>query len=178
MSRVSPWQVELVPPIQLPPFSFPKKKVRLSRPSETLDGNSGGGSAADDDMPWHMMNSLYGYVDTVVPPARMQGARHEVPDYRVPLQSPKFQSSTGHGFFLNNFYRPPPPTPHLNRQWKMRPMTKLALPSSDRIYIHHNNLIIYIAHHILDQYKNNGKWIRLKSCTKPKDIVPLGHDGP
>ncbi|MCO5604779.1 hypothetical protein L7F22_058950 [Adiantum nelumboides] len=34
ITRVSPWQVELVSSVQLPPFSLPKKKMRLLHPPE------------------------------------------------------------------------------------------------------------------------------------------------
>ena len=80
ISRVSPWQVELVPPLQLPPFSFPKKKVRLSQPSELHA----------DMAPRHITSSLDGYVDNIIP-AGMQGARHErnYDGFSI-LQSPKF----------------------------------------------------------------------------------------
>nr|ARR29293.1 auxin response factor 10 [Cyrtomium guizhouense] len=101
ITRVSPWQVELVSPMQLPPFAFPKKKVRLSQPADLLDGQEYMGlstGAVTNEMPGYM-NPWHGYFENV--PAGMQGARHEG-NYGLSFQAPKFHST---GLLLNNIYQ-------------------------------------------------------------------------
>ncbi|KAJ7526804.1 hypothetical protein O6H91_16G023700 [Diphasiastrum complanatum] len=81
VSRVSPWQVELVStlPMQLPPFSLPKKKFRISQPQELQiaesQGYSGLPMTALANNLVGQMNPWYSLSDDI--PAGMQGARQE-----------------------------------------------------------------------------------------------------
>lgn len=104
ISRVSPWQVELVSPMQLPPFSLPKKKVRLSQPPDfQMDGQSIMGftmTALASNMLGHI-NPWHGFVDSI--PAGMQGARHDR-SYGLTLQDFRLNRSQP-GLSLDNFYR-------------------------------------------------------------------------
>ncbi|XP_024541392.1 auxin response factor 10 [Selaginella moellendorffii] len=76
VSRVSPWQVELVStlPMQLPPFSLPRKRFRQTPAPEGqsfsgLPTTTFANGVLGQANPWH------GLSDDV--PAGMQGARHE-----------------------------------------------------------------------------------------------------
>ncbi|KAL2649653.1 hypothetical protein R1flu_017781 [Riccia fluitans] len=81
VSRVSPWQVELVStlPMQLPPFTLPKKKMRTTQPSEmNLHGQGLMG------MPLTTPPNVYGQMNPWAHglnveevSAGMQGARHD-----------------------------------------------------------------------------------------------------
>ncbi|KAL3702036.1 hypothetical protein R1sor_020058 [Riccia sorocarpa] len=81
VSRVSPWQVELVStlPMQLPPFSLPKKKLRTAQPPEmNIQGQGLMG------MPLATLPNVFGQINpwahglTVEEvSAGMQGARHD-----------------------------------------------------------------------------------------------------
>ncbi|MCO5587176.1 hypothetical protein L7F22_041123 [Adiantum nelumboides] len=75
IARVSPWQVELVSPMQLPLFSLPKKKPRLSPlPELQLDGMSMSMATLSSNLlshinPWRELAENES--------AGMQGARHD-----------------------------------------------------------------------------------------------------
>jgi hypothetical protein len=85
VSRVSPWQVELVAtlPMQLPPFSLPKKKLRAAQPQELqapgllaglpLPGSSSSSFAGHLPAPWGPGAATL--LDNAS--AGMQGARHD-----------------------------------------------------------------------------------------------------
>nr|ARR29263.1 auxin response factor 10 [Ceratopteris pteridoides] len=76
ITRVSPWQVELVSSMQLPPFSLPKKKVRLLQAQDLQRDATGimGFSMATfaNNFLGHI-NPWHGFADTVS--VGMQGAR-------------------------------------------------------------------------------------------------------
>ncbi|MCO5601371.1 hypothetical protein L7F22_055491 [Adiantum nelumboides] len=102
ITRVSPWQVELVSPMQLPSFSFPKKKMRFSQPADfLLDGQDYLGAASGVvtcELPG-FLNSWQGYFNSI--PAGMQGARHDR-NYGLSPQAPKFPSTK---FLFSNVYQ-------------------------------------------------------------------------
>eukprot|EP00249_Psilotum_nudum_P019912 c27473_g1_i3 orf=371-2668(+) len=100
--RVSPWQVELLAPMQLPPFSLPKKKMRVSEPPELQLDNQGimgltiatlANNVLGHFNPWHEVTECV--------PAGIQGARHDR-IYGLGLQDlwPKIRQ----GLLLNNSY--------------------------------------------------------------------------
>nr|ARR29265.1 auxin response factor 10 [Ceratopteris pteridoides] len=102
ITRVSPWQVELVSPLQIPPFSFPKKKMRLSHPADLLLAGQECMGLASGAMGGEMpgfMNPWHGYFNNI--PAGMQGARQDQ-NYRLSFQMPKFSTS---GFTFNDIHR-------------------------------------------------------------------------
>nr|ARR29292.1 auxin response factor 10 [Cyrtomium guizhouense] len=102
IGRVSPWQVELVSPMQLPLFSLPKKKPRLSQPPEfPLDGGGIPMAALASNLlghinPWHELAER----DSV----GMQGARH---DRSYTIKSPDIGPAEAHqNLFFDHLYRP------------------------------------------------------------------------
>ncbi|KAJ7566818.1 hypothetical protein O6H91_02G119800 [Diphasiastrum complanatum] len=104
VSRVSPWQVELVStvPMQLPPFSLPKKKFRVAQPPEfQMSENQGfmglsmatlANSVLGQVNPWHSFSSDV--------PAGMQGARHE---QKIGLSLSEFQPNQLPSGFIEAF---------------------------------------------------------------------------
>ncbi|CAM6105356.1 unnamed protein product [Calypogeia fissa] len=81
VSRVSPWQVEVVStlPMQLPPFSLPKKKLRAAQPSDmnmTGQGLMGMSMSAIPNVFGQINPWAHGLIMEEVS-AGMQGARHD-----------------------------------------------------------------------------------------------------
>lgn len=102
IGRVSPWQVELVSPMQLPLFSLPKKKPRLPQPSEfPLDSVGIPMAALASNLlghinPWHELTEH----DSV----GMQGARH---DQSHTITSPDIgPGEAQQNLFFDHLYRP------------------------------------------------------------------------
>eukprot|EP01018_Ginkgo_biloba_P031313 Gb_39786 [translate_table: standard] len=107
VKRVSPWLVEVVsnmPPIQLTPFTLPKKKLRVSQhPEFQFEGQGimGGlqmgtvtNSVLGQVNPWHSFSENV--------PAGMQGARHGH-IYGVPLSDIR-PNKVQSGLFSDNLY--------------------------------------------------------------------------
>ncbi|KAG6548510.1 hypothetical protein Mapa_009998 [Marchantia paleacea] len=80
VSRVSPWQVELVStlPMQLPPFSLPKKKLRAAQPSEmNMQGQGLMGMPIALPSVFGQINPWAHGLTMEEVTAGMQGARHD-----------------------------------------------------------------------------------------------------
>lgn len=73
IARVSPWQVELVSPMLLPPLSLSKKKARLSQPQGFQLGSQGIPTALASNMSGHTI-SWHGCATNVC--SGMEGTRH------------------------------------------------------------------------------------------------------
>ncbi|KAJ7541550.1 hypothetical protein O6H91_10G064600 [Diphasiastrum complanatum] len=122
--RISPWQVELVSslPIQLPPFSLPKKKFRVSQPPEfqSAEGQAFMGlpmtTLANSMM--GQLNPLHNILDDF--PAGMQGARH---DRIYGLTTPYIQPQNGQPRVLDMY-------PHESPTLLKRGSTGLGFGSS------------------------------------------------
>ncbi|KAI5073602.1 hypothetical protein GOP47_0011615 [Adiantum capillus-veneris] len=100
--RVSPWQIELVSPMQLPLFSLPKKKPRLSPlPELQLDGMGMSMVTLASNLlghinPWHELAENES--------AGMQGARH---DGSYMVTSPNIgPSDIHHSLYGNRLFAP------------------------------------------------------------------------
>ncbi|OAE23454.1 hypothetical protein AXG93_285s1110 [Marchantia polymorpha subsp. ruderalis] len=80
VSRVSPWQVELVStlPMQLPPFSLPKKKLRAAQPSDmNMQGQGLMGMPITLPSVFGQINPWAHGLTMEEVTAGMQGARHD-----------------------------------------------------------------------------------------------------
>eukprot|EP00250_Pteridium_aquilinum_P026493 c33095_g1_i1 orf=298-2643(-) len=104
ITRVSPWQVELVSPMQLPPFSLPKKKVRLLQPHELQrDGQDMMGfsmAALASNLLGHI-NPWHGFADNIS--VGMQGARQDR-SYGLAISDFRPSSTQPPRLFWDNFY--------------------------------------------------------------------------
>ena len=103
INRVSPWQVEIISPAQLPLISFPKKKLRFSQPSEIQFDGQGISDLSRSSLASHMqgpVNTWYQPIECV--PSSMQGARQDQ-NYGPSIQPPKCQPVRS---LLMDFYQP------------------------------------------------------------------------
>nr|ARR29291.1 auxin response factor 10 [Cyrtomium guizhouense] len=109
IARVSPWQVELVSPMQLPPFSLPKKKVRLLQPPELQrdgQGMMGFSMAAFASNFLGHINPWHGLAENAS--VGMQGARQDR-SYGLTISDFRPSNTQPHLFWDNVYNHRDPP---------------------------------------------------------------------
>ncbi|KAI5082455.1 hypothetical protein GOP47_0002198 [Adiantum capillus-veneris] len=103
IERVSPWQVDLVSPMLLPPLSLPRKKLRLLHPRELqLDGGGHEVSPLISSSTPVYPHPSYEFQVTGLYPS-MEGARHGSNDG---LAAQDFAFNNQLGWVHNNLYQP------------------------------------------------------------------------
>ncbi|MCO5557457.1 hypothetical protein L7F22_011022 [Adiantum nelumboides] len=101
IERVSPWQVDLVSPMLLPPLSLPRKKLRLLHPRDTqLDG---GTLLISSGTPTYSVHPCYDFQTSSLYPS-MEGARH-VSNYGLAVKQ-DFSFNSQPGWLHDNLYQP------------------------------------------------------------------------
>jgi hypothetical protein len=167
INRVSPWQVEIVSPIQLPPISFLKKKLKFSPP---LDIQFDGQTLSDLSMP-SLANNIRGPnniwqhrpIDCV--PTSMQGTRqnqheNQNQNFGLSIQQPtKCQQTIS---LLNAFY-----------QQKDAPAVNIDVPDE----IHERDFFGQRSSSTPQSVRSGSLVVGNTSYSQPTSVISCNRDG-